>query len=212
MLEEKTTEAVRKRYDRIAPLYDFMQGFAERWRFSSWRALAWGKVEGVRILEVGVGTGKNFPFYPLDAEITAIDLSDKMLERAGAKAARENVKVELLQMDAQHLKFDDNTFDTVVATCVFCSVPDPVRGFEEVKRVCKPGGKVVLLEHVLSDNPLLAWLINLFNPIGVRIMGENMNRRTVENVLKAGLSVEYVTRLNSIFRLIEARKAGAISA
>ena len=145
------------------------------------RKLVWSKVEGINILEVGVGTGKNFSYYPSDIVINAIDFNDKMLKRAKDRANEQKVKVRLQQMDVQYLEFEDNTFDTVVASLVFCSVPDPVRGLMEVKRVCKQGGKIILLEHVLSGNPVLGWLMNLINPLVVRMRGSNINRRTLEN-------------------------------
>jgi len=205
--ESKATEATKKRYNRIAPVYDFMEGLAERSRYSKWREMLWSKVEGSDILEIGVGTGKDFPHYLKDAEITAVDFSEKMLSRAREKARKQGVQVRLQQMDVQNLEFEDNTFDTVVASFVFCSVPDPIRGLMEVKRVCKPEGKVLLLEHVLSANRVLAWLMNLTNPAAVRVVGANINRRTVENVTKSGLRVEQVTNLAAgIFKLIEARK------
>jgi ubiquinone/menaquinone biosynthesis C-methylase UbiE len=183
-----------------------MESLVERSSYGTWRELLWSKVEGTYILEVGVGTGKNFPYYPKDAEITAIDFSDKMLERARNKAIKHGVRVNLQQMDVQNLEFKDNTFDTVVASFVFCSVPDPIRGLQEVERICKPGGKVVLLEHVLSASPFLAWMMNLVNPVVVRTMGPNINRRTAENVATSGLKVEAVTDLAAgIFKLIEAR-------
>lgn len=153
--EDEATLIVRRRYNRIAPLYDFMESIVEVSRYGGWRKLLWSKVEGARILEVGVGTGKNFPYYPNDAEIVAVDFSDKMLRRAKEKASKQKLKVALRQMDVQHLEFEDNSFDTVVASFAFCSVPDPVRGMIEVKRVCRPGGKVILLEHVLSANRVL---------------------------------------------------------
>ncbi len=110
-------------------------------------------------------------------------------------------------MDIQKLEFADNAFDTVVSTFVFCSVPDPVQGLREVKRVCQPGGKIILLEHVLSASRILASLMNLANPLVVRMMGANINRQTVENVRTSGLKVEKVTDLAAgIFKLIEARK------
>ena len=207
LTQDKATELAKRRYNRIAPLYDLMEGLIERSRYSRWRELLWSKVEGPHILEVGVGTGKNFPYYPPGVEITAVDFSDKMLERAKDRASKQKVKVHLEQMDVQNLEFEDSTFDTVVASFVFCSVPDPVRGLMEVERVCKPGSKVALLEHVLSANRILGWLMNLANPLVVRIIGANINRQTVDNALKSGLVVEQVTDLGAgIFKLIEARK------
>jgi len=203
----KATEATKRRYNRVAPVYDLMEGLVEMSRYSKWRELLWSKVEGSKTLEVGVGTGKNFPYYPAHAKITAIDFSEKMLSRARQRAEKHRVEVDLQQMDVQNLRFEDHAFDTVVATFVFCSVPDPIKGLMEIERVCKPGGKVLLLEHVLSANRILAWLMNLVNPIVVRAMGPNINRRTVENVSSSGLKVEKVTNLAAgIFKLIEARK------
>jgi ubiquinone/menaquinone biosynthesis C-methylase UbiE len=189
-----------------------MVGLVEISRFSKWRGLLWSKVEGSRILEVGVGTGKNFPYYPKNADINAIDLSDKMLARAVDKASEQNIRVHLQQMDVENLEFEDNMFDTIVATCVFCSVPNPIRGLTEVARVCKPDGKVVLLEHVLSASRILGGLMNIANPLVVRMMGANINRRTAENTAKSGLLVEQVTDLEAgIFKLIEARKKRQIA-
>ena len=203
----KATEVARKRYNRVAPVYDLMEGFIERSRYSRWRDLLWSRAEGTNILEVGVGTGKNFPYYPKGAEITAVDFSDKMLSRARRKAEVSGIEVRLKQMDVQNLEFEDDTFDTVVTSFVFCSVPDPVRGLKEVERVCRPGGKVVLLEHVLSANRILAWLMNIYNPLVVRMVGANINRRTADNVDKSGLKIENITNLAAgIFLLIEARK------
>jgi phosphatidylethanolamine/phosphatidyl-N-methylethanolamine N-methyltransferase len=205
--KSKNTEAARKRYNHIAPFYDFMEGLIERSRYSRWREMLWSKVEGSEILEVGVGTGKNFPYYPVDKDITAIDFSEKMLHRAKKKAGDLGIRVHLEQMDVQNLEFEDNAFDTVVGSFVFCSVPDPIKGLQEVGHVCKPGGKIILLEHVLSANRVLSWLMNLVNPVVVGIMGPNINRRTVENVANSGLKVEKVTDLAAgIFKLIEARK------
>jgi len=187
-----------------------MESLVERSRYSEWREFLWSKVEGANILEVGAGTAKNFSCYPANSEITAVDFSEKMLRRAKDKASKQNVKVRLQQMDVQNLEFPDNIFDTVIASFVFCSVPDPVRGLLEIERVCKPGGKVALLEHVLSANRILGWLMNLANPIVVRLIGANINRRTVENITRSGLVVEAVTDLGAeIFKLIEARKKPA---
>jgi len=203
---DKATEAAKKAYDRIAPFYDFMEGLVEKSRYKRWREILWSKVEGTKILEVGVGTGKNFPYYPVDKDVTAIDFSGKMFHRAKKKARDLTIRVHLEQMDVQNLDFEDNAFDTVVGSFVFCSVPDPIKGLKEVGRVCKLSGKIILLEHVLSANQVLAWLMNLVNPVVVRLMGPNINRRTVENVANSGLKVEKVTDLAAgIFKLIEVR-------
>ncbi len=204
---DKATNAARKSYNRIAPVYDLIEGLVERSRYRRWREVLWSKVAGSNILEVGVGTGKNFPYYPQGVEVTAIDFSEKMLQRAKKKARDPGIRVHLAQMDVQNLEFADSTFDTVVSSFVFCSVPDPIKGLAEVGRVCKPGGKILLLEHVLSANRALAWLMNLVNPIVVRVMGPNINRRTVEKVAGSGLKVTRVTDLAAgIFKLIEASK------
>jgi phosphatidylethanolamine/phosphatidyl-N-methylethanolamine N-methyltransferase len=206
-MSTKLTETTKKRYDRIAKVYDLMEGAVEKSRYTKWRQLLWSKVEGRKILEVGVGTGKNFPYYPSEAEVTAIDFSDRMLARAIVKTQKQMIRVKLLLMDVQKLEFDDATFDTVVSTFVFCSVPDPVQGLKEVGRVCKPGGKIILLEHVLSANRILAGLMNLANPMVVKMIGANINRKTVENISLSGLTIERVTDLTAgIFKLIEARK------
>jgi len=205
--EDRNTRTVIKTYDRIAPIYDFMEGLVEKSRYRRWREMLWSKVEGTKILEVGVGTGKNFPYYPVDKDVSAIDFSRKMLHRAKKKARDLGIRVHLEQMDVQNLDFRDNTFDSAVGSFVFCSVPDPIKGLQEVERVCKPGGKIILLEHVLSANRVLAWLMNLVNPFVVGLMGPNINRRTIENIANSGLKVEKVTDLTvGIFKLIEARK------
>lgn len=105
-----------------------------------WRRLVWSQAKG-KILEVVVGTGKNFINYPPGADVTAIDFSENMLSRARARAEQLGIRATILQMDVQALKFEDESFDTIVSTCVFCSFPDPVKGLIELRRVCKKGKK-----------------------------------------------------------------------
>jgi len=204
----KTDSAsIKKRYDRLAPYFDGIEAVMEGLVFKSWRKRLWAKVEGQHILEVGVGTGKNFDYYPKDARVTAIDFSPAMLEQASVNRARKMVSVELAEMDVQALCYADNSFDTVVATCVFCSVPAPLKGLRELHRVCKPGGQVLLLEHVLSSRPLIAKLMNFINPLVVGLVGANINRNTVKNVKAAGFnSVRIDEHSGDIIKLIEARK------
>jgi len=205
---ERETAVTRARYQRVAPFYDLMEVLPEK-RYIPWRERLWSLVAGPRVLEVGVGTGKNMPFYPPEMEITAIDLTQGMLERARKKAQVSGLKVDLRLGDVQDLEFPDDTFDTVAATCVFCSVPDPVRGLKEVLRVIKPGGQALFIEHVRSEKLLLGALMDLLNPLVVRIMGPNINRRTVQNIQSSGLQISEVKNLGmrDIFKLIVARKS-----
>ncbi|MGR9054034.1 MAG: class I SAM-dependent methyltransferase [Gammaproteobacteria bacterium] len=198
---------IRKRYDRLAPFFDGMEAVVEGLFFKKWRQRLWAMAEGEHILEVGVGTGKNFDFYPKGPRMTAIDFSEKMLERAARKSGRKRVDVELHLMDVESLYFADNCFDTVIASFVFCSVPSPRKGLRELYRVCKPGGQVLLLEHVLSSNPVKAKLMNAFNPLMVRLVGANINRQTVKNVQASGFTSVHVENLSGdIVKLIRARK------
>lgn len=196
----RATRLTRTRYNRISPLYDLM----DRWFPNDRRKDIAGRARG-DVLEIGVGTGHNLAFYPPGCRVTGIDLSPAMLGRASRRAAVAPVPVTLKEMDAQDLEFDDATFDTVLATFVFCSVPDPVRGLREAGRVCRPGGQILLLEHVRSANPILGPAMDLFDPVAVRLTGAHINRRTVENVEKAGLRVRAVTNLmGRIVKFIEA--------
>ncbi len=175
-------EKTRQRYDRIAPYFDGMEGILEGLFFHQWRKILWDKATGPDILEVGVGTGKNFSMYPGNARITAIDFSEKMLQQAERKRYRKGIKVDLQLMDVQALEYADNSFDTVIGTFVFCSVAQPKKGLQELFRVCKPGGQVLLLEHVLSSNRAMAGMMNLLNPLVSALFGANINRQTVKNV------------------------------
>lgn len=205
---DRETAATRARYDRIAPVYDAMEWFTERSAFQRWRQELWSRVPAGRVLEVGVGTGKNMPYYPPGAQVTAIDLSERMLTQAQRRAKSLGLDVDLRQMDAQRLAFPDDSFDAVVATFVFCSVPDPVQGLRELGRVTRPGGDIWLLEHVRVDQPVVGPLMDGLNPVVVRIIGANINRRTVENVQRAGLELVEVENLRGeLVKLIHARPA-----
>jgi len=206
-IDAELTEQTRKRYDRMAPIYDGSEAVMERFLYVPWRRLLWSGVEGPDVLEVGVGTGKNMPYYPHGVHVTAIDLSERMLSRARKRATSLGLDVDLRQMDAQALDFPSDRFDAIVASFVFCSVPDPVAGLRELGRVCKPEGEIRLLEHMRARGELVGRLMDIVNPIAVRIQGANINRRTIDNIESAGLRIERVEDLSvqSIFRFIVAR-------
>ena len=205
-IDWRAAKTTQRRYDRQALWYDLqempMEFFARRLR----RRL-WANVDGGRLLEVGVGTGRNLPYHPPQREVTAIDISPKLLAKAARKARKRGQPVALGLMDAQRLAFADGSFDSAASTFVFCSVPDPLVGLAEVRRVLKPGGRFLLLEHVRLKNRILGWLMDRLNPIAVRLSGANINRDTVGNVAKAGFEIVAVdSHMGGLVKLIEARK------
>ena len=207
LITTEETAKTRSRYSRIAPIYDVME-LPYEGRFAPWREKVWSLVPSGQVLEVGVGTGKNFPYHPARVEVTGIDLSNRMLARARQKAHSLGRSIQLREMDVQQLDFPDGSFDAAVAIFVFCSVPDPVAGLRELGRVVKPDGRIILLEHVRIDRPaIIGKLMDLFDPLVVRLMGPHINRRTAEAVQQAGLEVEQVEDLapGGLVKLIIAR-------
>lgn len=194
MTRQDSSEAAttQRRYDRQAPVYDLMQAPAELLVFSRLRRRLWSQVEGNLVLEVGVGTGKNLPCHPQGARSVAVDISPRMLQRAAGYARRLGQEVDLVLADAQRLPFRDGVFNVAAATFVFCSVPHPVAGLQEVRRVVRGGGRVHLLEHVRARNRLIGRLMDVMNPIAVRLTGANINRDTVSNAARAGISLDEV--------------------
>ncbi len=205
-IDTYATALTRARYQRLSPFYDWMEGMAE-FRYDPWRKKLWSLVSGSKVLEVGVGTGKNMSHYPKGMQITAIDLTPGMLNVARRHAEKLRLTVDLQLGDVQSLEFPDSSFDAAVATFVFCSVPDPILGLRELSRVVKSDGQILLLEHTRSANETIGKVMDALNPIVVQMMGANINRRTVENVEKAGLQIESVEDLGmgGIFKLIAAR-------
>lgn len=197
--------SIISKYNRVSHVFDTMEIPMEHIWFSNWRRDILSGLSG-RVLDLGIGTGKNIPYYPDICEVVGVDISDKMLSHAKRKAGDSN-NVSLFQMDAENLGFKDNSFDYVITTFVLCSIPDPIHALKEMKRVCKPEGMVINLEHMKSENSVIAFMENLFNPLTVAMTGVNINRKTVENVRKAGLKVIDVKNmaLKDIFRLIRSK-------
>jgi ubiquinone/menaquinone biosynthesis C-methylase UbiE len=204
--KESDITSTRRRYERLSLVYDLVESPMEGLRFSEWRARLPERIQGKWVLEVGVGTGKNIPYYPKETEVCAIDVSPRMLRRAKKRAELLGRRVQFQEMDVQFLGFQDHSFDAVFATFVFCSVPDPVMGLRELRRVCKPDGRLILLEHMRPDKRVLGLLFDLLNPFVVRVMGANINRRTMDNIRNAGWQVSKEKHLSSdIVRWIEAK-------
>jgi ubiquinone/menaquinone biosynthesis C-methylase UbiE len=182
---EVREDIAKRRYDRNARFYDVQDSLFGRLLAEKKREIV-AQVRG-RVLEIGIGTGKTLPHYPKGIELVGVDISPKMLERAKVRARDFQGNVSLLVGDVQALDFPDNSFDMVVTSCVFCSVTDPVQGFREINRVLRPDGISLHLEHVRSRHAVIGKLMDLLNPMVVRMMGANINRDTGANIRKSGL-------------------------
>lgn len=149
---------------------------------------------------------QNIRYYPEGRDVVAMDISERMLARARHRAERLSATVRLEVGDAQVLSYADASFDVVVATFLFCSVPDPVLGLTEAKRVLKPGGQLLLVEHVASQRPVLRRLMQWLDPIPLHIWGAHIDRDTVDNVRRAGFIDVADTNLSlDVVKRIEAR-------
>jgi phosphatidylethanolamine/phosphatidyl-N-methylethanolamine N-methyltransferase len=157
-------------YDKLAKVYDLIFGpTLHPGRLHAIQRM--GITAADRVLEVGVGTGINLSLYPREAAVTGIDFSSSMLEKARERAARKDVphSLRLLQMDAADLKFADDSFDIVYAPYLISVVPDPVKVAQEMRRVCRPGGRIIFLNHFLSPNLFLSRIERLISPATIHI-------------------------------------------
>jgi ubiquinone/menaquinone biosynthesis C-methylase UbiE len=206
-VSDTNTQATVRAYDRASRWYDLQEWLPEKLAMRGWRRNLWDRVPAGALLEVGVGTGRNLGFHGKGHTVTGIDISSKMLAKAAAKAKRLKVSPDLRVMDAQQMEFPDGSFDSAVATFVFCSVPDPVLGLTEVRRVLKPGGRVFLLEHVLSKRQPFRWIMERLNGMVRTMNGANLNRDTVANVEAAGFAILEVHNLwGDVVKLIVAQR------
>ncbi len=206
MNDQLQTEYVKSKYDSISRFFDLYETPMEFLFFKRWRKLAVSKLNRGKVLEVGVGTGKNLPYYGPEFTVLATDISEKMLAKARERVAASAAIIELRQMDAQKLELADGTFDSSLAAFVFCSVPDPITGLRELRRVLNDSGRAVFVEHVRPAG-ILGKIFDLVNPLSFRVTGVNINRDTAGNIRKAGFEViEERNLLLGIFRLIVAAK------
>lgn len=182
--------SLHDRYQRIAPFYDWLDLPFEYRRYRPIRPRLFHGLGG-RVLDAGVGTGRNMPFYPPGAEVTGIDLSEAMLARAERRRAALGVDADLQQMDVTRMDFPDASFDAAVATFLFCVLPEELQApaLREIGRVVKPGGTVRLLEYVRPSGAVRRALARLWEPWMMWAYGAGFDRRTEEHVAETSLQI-----------------------
>lgn len=206
----RSSERIRRTYEKMAPTYDRKIEFWERRLFPDGRRWVCERAKG-DVLEIAVGTGRNLRHYPEDVRLTGIELSPAMLEIARRRAAELGREADLREGDAQDLPFADRSFDTVVCTLSLCTIPDDRRAIAEAERVLRPGGALVLLEHVRSPLLGVRAVQRLIEPIARLVGGDHLTREPLGHVRAAGFDVEVLERskLGIVERLV-ARKAATL--
>ncbi|MEK6898814.1 MAG: methyltransferase domain-containing protein [Nanoarchaeota archaeon] len=190
MQKELSYSDIAKVYGELAKYWDFVSSPLEFVTgFGRLRRKLANEAYG-DVLEVAAGTGRNFEYYPKDCRITAVDLSKEMLKKAAKKSEKLGKIIHLQTGSAEMLKFDDNSFDCVVETLALCTYLDPIKALREMRRVCKKDGKILLLEHGISDNPLIRKWQNWREEPHYEKMGCHLTRNPSEIVRKAELNIE----------------------
>jgi ubiquinone/menaquinone biosynthesis C-methylase UbiE len=195
--KRRANELTRRRYAKEAPKYDREVDLVERWLFGTeHRGWACSQATG-DTLEVAIGTGLNLPHYPADVRLVGIDLTPEMLALARNRADELGREVRLLEGDAEDLPFADGSFDTVVCTYALCSVPDDAGAISEMDRVLKPGGRLILLDHIRSSVAPIFWLQWLYEFIPRRTRGEYQTRRPSVHVAGGNFRLQARDRLRA---------------
>ena len=188
-------ETINRAYAILSPVYDFLFDKI----FYPGRVAAVDLLEiqpGNRVLEVGVGTGLNLPLYSRDCNVTGIDISKEMLRKAEERVLTLGmVNTKLMVMDGSKLAFPDDSFDRVIATYVISAVPDPVKTLLEMRRVCKPSGHLVILNHFKSENPVIGMFERLLAPVCTKI-GFNTELKLMPLLERVALSPDQMHRVN----------------
>jgi ubiquinone/menaquinone biosynthesis C-methylase UbiE len=204
-----TTEGVRSYYDESASRFDRQMKFYERVLFGDGREWVCSQAEG-DVLEIAVGTGRNLRYYPADVSITGIELSPGMLELARREAARLGRQADLRVGDAEALEFDDESFDSVTCTLSLCTIPDDRAAVGEMWRVLRPGGRLLLLEHVRSPLAPIRAGQQLLEPLMLRLEHDYLTREPLDHVPAVGFVVERLERSKlGIVERLAARKPDA---
>ncbi|MDH6244018.1 class I SAM-dependent methyltransferase [Mycobacterium sp. OTB74] len=180
-------------WDKKSRTYDKEMGFFDRHLFGDSRQWACGQATG-SALEVAVGTGLNLDAYPDDVTLTGIDWSEAMLDIARGRAAELNRAATLQQADAHHLPFADDSFDTVVCTFGLCAIPDHKQALREMTRVLRPGGRLILVDHIESSSAPIRLIQRLLEVFTVPLGGEHFRRRPLNQIRTVGLDIEQAQR------------------
>ena len=187
------TERVRRLQDREAPRYDKQIAFFERLLFADGRQWVCQRARG-QVLELAAGTARNLPYYLSDVSLTGIELSEQMLAIGQRRAAELGRDVDLRLGDAQVLEFPDQSFDTVVCTLGLCTIPDPRRAVAEARRVLRPGGHILLLEHVRSPRLLVRLIQRLLEPLAICFAADHLTREPLDYLAAEGFEIEQLER------------------
>lgn len=193
----------KDRWNSTSRTYDWLT-FGEGLRQGDSKRRHFANARGRTIL-VAVGTGADIKFLPPGLDIVGIDISPGMIDKAQPRSQGYNGNIELQVMDAHHLDFPDDTFDTAITACTFCSVPEPVEGLHELRRVLKPGGRLLMYEHVRSNVPAVGLFLDFMTYITRFMIGPDLNRDTVENARRAGFRV--ISERNIYFDIVKAVEA-----
>jgi ubiquinone/menaquinone biosynthesis C-methylase UbiE len=187
------TERVRRLQDKEAPRYDRQISFFERILFGGGREWVCSRAEG-EVLELAAGTARNLPHYPRQVRVTAVELSPEMLAIGRRRANELGRDVDLRLGDVQELEFPDASFDTVVCTLGLCTIPDDRKAVAEARRVLRPGGRLLLLEHVRSPSRPVRAVQRLLDPLMVRFEGDHLLRDPLDHLSAEGFEIEEVER------------------
>ena len=202
-------EVTQRKWDKAAAHYDLMGGYGPEKRWEPYKRELFANMGDGEILFLALGTGLDLPFFPDGKSITAIDISQNMINQAAPRIAKYHGNLKVQQADVHEMPFEDSQFDQIFTACTFCSVPNPIEGLKKLQRVLKPGGDLYMFEHTGSQYYPFKIMMNAMTQLS-RKLGPDMNRATVENVIAAGYDLKQVTHVYlDVVKTIHARPAAA---
>lgn len=202
-------EVTQRKWDSAAARFDLMAGYGPEKRWEPYKRELFAKMGDGEILFLALGTGLDLPVFPEGKSITAIDISQKMIDQAAPRIAKYQGDLKVQQADVHDMPFEDGQFDQIFTSCTFCSVPNPVEGLRAMQRVLKPGGDLYMFEHTGSRYYPFKIMMDAMTQL-TRKLGPDMNRTTVENVVAAGYDLKRVTHVYmDVVKTIHATPAAA---